>query len=108
MEDGRIDRRTAYLQFLNFVMDEADGIAVTILSFAYHLFGGVTAFKAMLLARNSSSGEEKLHQLFNGGIVLHLGMKMSLPVTFNFISLLLISSLLYYFINRKRLYLAVD
>lgn len=51
-------------------MEEADGVAVLILSFAYHLFGGVNAFRTMLFAKGKASSKEKLHQLFNGALDL--------------------------------------
>jgi hypothetical protein len=70
LESGKIDRRKAYLDFLNFAMEEADGVAVLILSFAYHLFGGVNAFRSMLFAKGKALPKEKLHQLFNGALDL--------------------------------------
>lgn len=60
----------AFMNFLDFMMEEIDAVSVVLASFAFHLFGGVTAFKLIIFEKNKSSLEQKMHKLFNGSIDL--------------------------------------
>lgn len=70
IENNNITPTKAYLEFLDFMMEEVDCVIGTAQMFALHLFGGVNEFKLMLMAKGKATKEEKLHKLFNGAVDL--------------------------------------
>ncbi|HET6225420.1 MAG TPA: hypothetical protein VFF27_04010 [Bacteroidia bacterium] len=60
----------AYRLFFNFKTKKINFTASTIISYATHLFGGVSSITRLLIAKNNVSNEEKLHKIFNGAIDL--------------------------------------
>jgi hypothetical protein len=72
MDIGRIGREEAYVQYLDFVMNDINCASGISLNYAYHIFGGASYLNRLLFIKKigSSSKEEIIHQIFNGSIDL--------------------------------------